>query len=72
MIFPPATRGYRNRTQLGGMRERELRSGVNSQETLKQKDVKPAGVKQGLRLLVHENIVSRLGLFMNCSEYYEA
>jgi hypothetical protein len=54
-----------------GMRERKLRSDVNSQGTLKQKDVKPAGVKQGLHLLVHENIVSRLGLFMNCSEYYE-
>jgi hypothetical protein len=54
------------------MRERKLRSGVNSQGTLKQKDVKLAGVKQGLRLLVHENIVSRLALFVSCSECYEA
>jgi len=53
------------------MRERKLKSDVHSQGTLKQEDVKPAGVKQGLRLLVHENIVSPLGLFMNCSEYYE-
>ena len=53
------------------MRKRKLKSDVHSQGTLKQEDVKPAGVKQGLRLLVHENIVSPLGLFMNCSEYYE-
>lgn len=60
------------RNHLEGMRERKSRSGINSQGTLKQKDAQPASVKQGLRLLVHENIVSRLGLFMNCSEYYEA
>jgi len=72
MIFQSETKDYRNRTQQPeGISERKSRS-VNSQGTLKQKDVKPAGVKQGLRLLVHENIVSRLGLFMNCSEYYEA
>jgi hypothetical protein len=52
------------------IRELELRSGVNSQGTLKQKGVKQMGVNQELGVLVHENVVSRLGLFMKWSEYY--